>query len=65
MSELIESLADDFEDLGYRREDAEKLACHARSLMEIGDISKSQVVAGIKAMMQIGRSDALDDLTEI
>ena len=64
-SELIESLTEEFENLGYDRETAEKLADHARSLMEICDISKSQVITRLDAMMQVGRSTIPDDLTSL
>ena len=57
MSELIESLFQDFKELGYSEEYAEKLAYHTREIMEICDISKSQALNGVIAMAEKIKSE--------
>lgn len=51
MSELIESLFQEFKNMGFSKEEAEKLAHHAREIMEICNVSKSDVINGILAML--------------
>lgn len=50
MTDLIEALSQEFKNMGFNKEEAEKLAHHIREIMEILDVSKSQVINGISAM---------------
>jgi hypothetical protein len=52
MSELIESLFQEFKDMGFGKEEAEKLAYHTREIMEICNVSKSEALRGIAEMMK-------------
>lgn len=52
MSELIESLFQEFKEMGYSKEEAEKLAYHTREIMEICDVSKSDALRGILEMLK-------------
>lgn len=51
MSDLIEALFQEFKNMGFNKEDAEKLAHHTRKIMEICNVSKNQAINGILAML--------------
>lgn len=51
MSDLIESLFQEFKNMGFSKEEAEKLAQHTREIMEICNVSKNQAINGILAML--------------
>ena len=51
-SELIESLFQEFKNMGFSKEEAEKLAHHTREIMEICNVSKSDAIRGIVEMLK-------------
>lgn len=52
MSDLIEALFQEFKNMGFNKEDAEKLAHHTREIMEICNVSKSDAIRGIVEMLK-------------
>ena len=51
MSDLIEALCQEFKAMGLNKEEAEKLSYRAKEIMGIGDVSKSEVINSILAML--------------
>ena len=52
MNELIEDLFQEFKNMGFSEEEAEKLAHNARDIMEICDVPKSVVLSGVMGMLK-------------
>jgi len=52
MSELIEDLFQEFKNMGFSKEEAEKLAHHTREIMEICDVPKSVALSGVMGMLK-------------
>ena len=51
MSDLIEALFQEFKNMGFSKEEAEKLAQYTSEVMKICGVSKNQAINGILAML--------------